>query len=99
LPCIVGNCPELFPPDNGAVSYSGDGVVSIAEYTCNTGYSLIGGDLKRFCNNDDMWNGTAPSCSDGEWWVMVKTWHNCIVFFEINICNIHTVYQLNLAMN
>ena len=63
--CPVGNCPELFPPENGAVSYSSDDTMSIAEYTCNTGYSLIDGDVKRFCNNDGKWNGTAPSCSDG----------------------------------
>ena len=59
-------CPELSPPDNGAVSYSCNGSVSIAEYTCSDGYSLVNGDVVRLCHNNGVWNGTAPSCSDGK---------------------------------
>ena len=61
---VVGNCPELIPPINGSIEYSiNDTYYVIAEYSCNTGYTL-NGNAMRLCNDTGVWDGTAPSCVD-----------------------------------
>ena len=62
----VGNCPELIPPINGSIAYSINDTHVIAEYSCHTGYSL-NGDIRRYCNDTGVWDGTSTSCvDDGE---------------------------------
>ena len=54
---------------NGEVTYSQDNITvgTVATYTCDTGYSLMGLPTQQ-CVEDDqsgpvgVWNGTAPSC-------------------------------------
>ena len=51
----------MFPP-NGVISYtSGTLLGSMATYTCDPGYDLIGGDALRTCSSDGDWNGMEPT--------------------------------------
>ena len=58
----VANCGDLQPPANGGISFSAGTIFgSVAIFTCNTGYDIIGME-SRFCLVDELWNGTTPSC-------------------------------------
>ena len=54
-------CDRLRDPANGEVTLSGVTVGSIATYTCDYGYELVGLEF-RACQNDGEWSGEAPSC-------------------------------------
>ena len=48
------------------ITYSDDtrGMGTVATYSCNTGYVLVG-DMTRTCDGADTWSGTDPTC-EGE---------------------------------
>ena len=54
------DCGALLDPVNGQVMLSGTVLRSVATYSCNTGYSLVGNST-RVCQADGMWSGSA-SC-------------------------------------
>lgn len=66
-------CPGLLPPANGAIAFADDttiphDVATVATYSCNIGYMLIGGDSMRTCTTvpesiEGEWSGTEPSCT------------------------------------
>ena len=63
----AGLCDELSDPENGNVNVTrpldtGLTEGSIAAYTCNNGYQLIGGDQTRTCMNTGLWSGEEPTC-------------------------------------
>ena len=59
-PVIV--CQPLSPVENGDVVFSeGNNWQSVASYSCNTGYQLIGNE-QRTCQLSGVWNGTEPMC-------------------------------------
>ena len=60
FPAVV-TCPALTNPDNGVVSGTSNTFESIATYTCNEGYTLTG-DMTRFCQANEMWSGSDPTC-------------------------------------
>ena len=50
------------PPANGDVTFpSGTKYGESADYTCDTGYDLVGV-ASRTCQDDSSWDGTEPSC-------------------------------------
>lgn len=58
--CIfaVAKCALLQSPENGNVDFTD----SVATYTCNNGYTLVGLE-ERLCNNDTaQWMGQEPEC-------------------------------------
>ena len=56
-------CPDLTVlSGNVDFSPSDRSVDSVATYSCNSGYSLKGGNRQRYCQNSGQWNGTTPSC-------------------------------------
>ena len=63
-------CPDLPDPSNGFILYAMNmtppfDFMTVANYECNTGYGLFGGDTMRTCAGLDPtgeWNGTAPTC-------------------------------------
>ena len=62
---------------NGKVSHLNRTVDSVAMYTCNGLFEIVGGNEMRTCQNDSTWNGTAANCS-GEYstpgiWVLKIT--------------------------
>ena len=58
----VVDCGTLTNPANGLVSYSGRTTFrQIANYSCNTGYNLVGGST-RTCQATGRWSGSAPTC-------------------------------------
>ena len=58
------DCSSLPNPANGAVILNGTVEGSIANYTCDEGFSPDG-PVVRMCRNDRMWSGVPPQC-EGE---------------------------------
>ena len=61
--CTVVDCGRgaLTDPDNGQVSVTTTNYTSTADYTCNTGYNLVGVD-QRNCTAAGTWSGGGPIC-------------------------------------
>ena len=59
--CRIIRCGGLSNPSNGQVSITDNTVGGRATYTCNSGYDLVGIEI-RFCQNDGSWSGDAPVC-------------------------------------
>ena len=55
------DCGGLTNPENGAVSLSGTTYNSVATYSCDSGYVLMGDDM-RTCLDTGSWSGSAPTC-------------------------------------
>ena len=55
-------CPDLEKPMNGKVNAKKQTLHSEAEYECNGGYILTGGDRVRKCLAGGSWSGKAPLC-------------------------------------
>ncbi|XP_053400538.1 CUB and sushi domain-containing protein 3-like [Mercenaria mercenaria] len=55
------SCDALISPASGNVSVTSNGTVSVAEYTCNSGYTLSGV-ATRTCQEDGSWDGQAAQC-------------------------------------
>ena len=54
-------CPDLIDPTNGHVTTNGSSVGSIATYSCNAGFVVVG-TVNRACQNDGQWNLSSPTC-------------------------------------
>ena len=61
IPVVV--CPILEDPQFGSISYENGnrGIGSMATYTCDPRYSLVGNAL-RTCLDTSEWSGRAPTC-------------------------------------
>jgi hypothetical protein len=61
--CQIVVCPTLNDPDNGNLELSGNTFGQTAEYTCNTGFNLIGESI-LMCGADGQWigDGDSPVC-------------------------------------
>ena len=57
----VVDCGSLTDPANGAVSLTNTTYNSVATYSCNNGYNLVG-DTTRTCQASGSWSETAPTC-------------------------------------
>ena len=56
------DCGSLDDPANGDVSVSSTTFNSMATYSCNTGYTLTGDDM-RMCTESSRWSGSEPTCA------------------------------------
>ena len=54
-------CPALKDPENGSVDDGDNLPGTIAKYTCDDGFRLVGS-TKRLCQKDGSWAGEAPIC-------------------------------------
>ncbi|XP_064397056.1 sushi, von Willebrand factor type A, EGF and pentraxin domain-containing protein 1-like isoform X3 [Halichondria panicea] len=59
--CRLANCGLLPSLSNGEVSFSTTTFNSVASYTCDLGYILIGA-TSCTCQLDEQWSGDAPTC-------------------------------------
>ena len=57
----VVDCGAPTDPDNGRVSTTTTTFSNIAVYTCNTGYNLVGVNV-RVCFEDETWTEGEPTC-------------------------------------
>ena len=55
------DCPELDNPANGMVSVSDRTPGSVANYTCNAGFTVVGAPLLT-CLPNGMWDNAPPTC-------------------------------------
>ena len=60
--CYEEYCSTLPIVLNSHIVYTGSGVNSRAEYVCDEGYTLTGGDYELLCQSDKTWLGALPSC-------------------------------------
>jgi sushi, von Willebrand factor type A, EGF and pentraxin domain-containing protein 1 len=60
--CVIKDCGPLAAPANGAVAAAVTTAGSVAMYSCNAGYGLVGGAM-RTCGTAATWGGTAPTCA------------------------------------
>ena len=70
---VVMNCTFLPDLNNGMLIYNPQGqdqtlVGATVTYTCNTGYTLNGNDM-RTCQASGAWTGSDPTC-DGKYSVL-----------------------------
>ena len=56
----IVDCGSLPDPANGQVTLNGTGFHSMANYTCDPGYGLVG-NATRICQLDGTWSGSV-SC-------------------------------------
>lgn len=61
LPSVV-DCGSPGIPRNGLVDAASTSFRSVATYSCNEGYELVG-EASRVCGSDREWSGSIPSCS------------------------------------
>ena len=54
-------CSGLSNPSNGQVDQRGNGLGSVATYSCHSGYNVQGGS-QVYCTSDGKWSGEPPSC-------------------------------------
>ena len=62
---------------NGMVTSNGTYVTSVATFTCDFGYELIGS-RQRVCQSDGTWSNMVPRC-DGKLLVFVQGHRKCMV--------------------
>ena len=62
----VVDCGALTAPDNGQVSAATTTYTSIADYTCITGYNLVGVN-QRNCTAAGPWTDGEPTCQSEEY--------------------------------
>ena len=55
------DCGELQAPMNGQVTLTGTVFNSLAVYSCNPGFTLVGS-AARTCMASGQWSGEAPTC-------------------------------------
>lgn len=53
--------PALTPPPNGSVDRTTGATGDVATYTCDGGYTLVGG-ATRMCQATGAWSGSPPTC-------------------------------------
>ena len=63
----TADCPDLPSLINGMIMYNTGSpdnrpINAGAIYTCNTGYTLTGGDTTRTCVSGGIWSGVPPTC-------------------------------------
>ncbi|XP_064386106.1 protein lev-9-like [Halichondria panicea] len=66
-PMCQTDCPDLPSLINGMIMYNTGSpdnrpINAGAIYTCNTGYTLTGGDTTRTCVSGGIWSGVPPTC-------------------------------------
>ena len=55
------DCGILLAPRNGGVSFKSTQFGSVAFYSCNEGFRLVGAETQT-CQDNGEWSGTAPTC-------------------------------------
>jgi len=57
----IPDCGDQDHPDNGRVKYFSTNYKTLASYTCDPGYDLVGNNVRQ-CEADAFWDSTAPTC-------------------------------------
>ena len=59
---VAVDCGNLTDPNNGRVTHLSATFQSVAEYTCDVGFTLSGQSATRTCQSNGVWSGIQPSC-------------------------------------
>ena len=98
-------CPALSDPENGAISIVPGtnlltlGLGSVATYSCNTGFALVG-QTTRVCEDTNggnvttgTWSESAPTCQGN-----VLSSHNTKLYLTVML-NVHYNYFITLILS
>lgn len=102
-------CEPLEDPENGEVSVTTRTIDSVANYTCNPGYALVGNDM-RTCLETGIWSGEEPTCTSKYYDSQIMgviMWCGTLVFLPtgllvpnmIHIISSSHSHSLSLALN
>ena len=78
---VIVKCDDLIAPANGDVNQPGNSVGTVASYTCNDGFQLIG-DKTRTCQKDGEWSGADPVCKCEHSFHSLKTLTGCSTLYK-----------------
>ena len=59
--CAEIKCPDLSRPSNGVLTVNSISVGSTANFSCNSGYFLVG-EPSLTCGGDGTWSAEPPQC-------------------------------------
>ncbi|XP_053399292.1 CUB and sushi domain-containing protein 3-like [Mercenaria mercenaria] len=54
-------CEDIETPNNGSLTFTSNGTSTLAEYSCDVGFS-VSGSVEMYCAADGTWTGDIPSC-------------------------------------
>ena len=83
-PFIVIDCGEPMTITNGRVLYSTTFKDSLANYTCNDGYTLVGGDSQIRCTGYGKWVGQVPDCA-GKYTILLIQCTCTLLYVHIHV--------------
>ena len=84
--CVVISCPDLSNPDNGVVQFSSGTVFqSVAEYSCDDGYQIIG-TSSLTCQANAQWSDSPPHCESKPNILYNLDYHNKIIVCIYSLC-------------
>ena len=69
---FVVSCPSLTPPASGSLTVTTAGTTTIATYSCQSGYKLVG-TVERVCSDAGMWDSTDPTCGETQFFEFGKS--------------------------
>ncbi len=92
----VIDCGGLDDPINGLVTLEDTVLESVATYSCQDGYTLVGDDT-RLCVDEGTWSGDAPVCEgvcthvySACYSFYCKTSFNKSIYLATNMCVVPT---------
>ena len=80
-PTVI-ECESLSNPANGMVTVTGLTPGSIATYTCNNAYQLLGNDT-RTCDSNGLWTNMEPTCVRKYLIIIVFSCTNWLCFLRV----------------
>ena len=98
---LAVDCGDLATIPNGQVEFTTTLENSVANYSCNQGFFLVG-DGQRICQADGKWSGVEPECQ-GIFlyyviciYVHMHIFRSCLFIIAILTCNIRIVVNCGL---
>ncbi|XP_064401973.1 uncharacterized protein LOC135347821 isoform X2 [Halichondria panicea] len=95
--CQIVDCGALPNPANGQVVLFSTVLGSIATYSCNTGFDLVGAST-RICQADSTWSGAEPSCQIVDCGALPNPANGQVVLFSTVLGSIST-YSCNTGFD
>ena len=82
-------------PLNGTVSHPTRTVGSVATYTCDTDFAIVGGDETRMCGATSAWDGEELDCSGKYLGERERAPSENFVSAYVRMYGSHTAYRLH----
>ena len=94
---IAMDCDTLSDPANGQVSHSRTTLGQTANYSCNTGYNLVGDSTHM--RQAMGWSGSAPTCQGTFFLCACVVWGKYLDLFICPRKIVNTLYMYHVQMH